>query len=59
VRAYRPSRCIDTYQKSEDPEVFRLTNVETYARRVSLGKPLFEEDRHREPTDRQQVKGRG
>jgi hypothetical protein len=45
VRAYRPSRCIGSEQDSDDAEVVRTANVETYAQRVSLGKPLFEEER--------------
>jgi len=41
VRGYRPSRYGLPQEESEEAEAIRLSNLETYAQRASLGLPIF------------------
>ena len=43
IRGYRPSRFGLPEEECEEAETVRLSNVDTYARRVSAGLPIFED----------------
>ncbi len=43
IRGGRPGRYGSSDDECDEAEVVRLANVELYARRVSVGLPIFEE----------------